>query len=64
MALKLEKVPESIDFPKEEENILRFWKDIDVFHSCLKQSKNKPRLVRKFFNVKFFSVNTGAIILY
>ncbi|CAH0587986.1 unnamed protein product [Chrysodeixis includens] len=43
MALKVNRVPESIDFPKEEEGILKFWKDIDAFHSCLKQSKNKPR---------------------
>lgn len=43
MALKVNRVPENIDFPKEEEKILKFWKDIDAFHSCLKQSKNKPR---------------------
>lgn len=43
MAFKVNRVPESIDFPKEEEGILKFWKDIDAFHSCLKQSKNKPR---------------------
>lgn len=43
MALKVNRVPENIDFPKEEENILKFWKEIDAFHSCLKQSKNKPR---------------------
>ncbi|KAI8434152.1 hypothetical protein MSG28_012273 [Choristoneura fumiferana] len=34
---------ENIDFPKEEEKILQFWKDIDAFASSLKQSKNKPR---------------------
>ncbi|XP_022824460.1 isoleucine--tRNA ligase, cytoplasmic [Spodoptera litura] len=43
MALKVNRVPENIDFPKEEEKILSFWKDIDAFQSCLKQSKNKPR---------------------
>lgn len=43
MAFKVNRVPENIDFPKEEEGILKFWKDIDAFHSCLKQSKNKPR---------------------
>ncbi|CAH2049428.1 unnamed protein product, partial [Iphiclides podalirius] len=43
MSLKIIRVPESIDFPKEEEKILKFWKDIDAFQSCLKQSKNKPR---------------------
>lgn len=43
MALKFERVPEHIDFPREEEKILKFWKEIDAFQSCLKQSKNKPR---------------------
>ncbi|XP_046393549.1 isoleucine--tRNA ligase, cytoplasmic isoform X2 [Ischnura elegans] len=39
----MQKVPESINFPEEEEKILTFWKEIDVFHSCLKQSKGRPR---------------------
>ncbi|XP_072938440.1 isoleucine--tRNA ligase, cytoplasmic [Epargyreus clarus] len=43
MSSKVDRVPENIDFPKEEENILKFWKEIDAFHSCLKQSKNKPK---------------------
>lgn len=43
MALKVERVPEIIDFPKEEEKVLQFWKDIDAFQTCLKQSKNKPK---------------------
>ncbi|GFQ95770.1 isoleucine--tRNA ligase, cytoplasmic [Trichonephila clavata] len=38
-----EEVPEYIEFPKEEENILSFWKSIDAFKNCLKQSKGKPR---------------------
>ncbi|KAF4524980.1 hypothetical protein B566_EDAN011908 [Ephemera danica] len=36
-------VPEKIDFPKEEENVLKLWKDLDAFQSCLKQSKGKPK---------------------
>ncbi|XP_054281987.1 isoleucine--tRNA ligase, cytoplasmic [Macrosteles quadrilineatus] len=36
-------VPETIDFPKEEENILQLWKNLDAFRECLKQSKGKPR---------------------
>ncbi|XP_075235221.1 isoleucyl-tRNA synthetase [Lycorma delicatula] len=36
-------VPETIDFPKEEEKILKLWKDNNVFKECLKQSKGKPR---------------------
>lgn len=43
MTLKVVRVPENIDFPKEEENILKYWKEIDAFQSCLKQSRNKPR---------------------
>lgn len=39
----VERIPENIDFPKEEDNILQFWKEIDAFQSCLKESKNKPR---------------------
>ena len=38
-----EKLPESMNFPQEEELILKLWKDIDVFKNCLKQSKGKPR---------------------
>lgn len=40
-------VAETIDFPKEEERILKLWKDLDIFHECLRQSKGKPRYVRK-----------------
>lgn len=39
----LQQVPESINFPKEEEVVINHWKAIDAFHSCLKQSKGKPR---------------------
>lgn len=38
-----EKLPESINFPKEEETILELWKKLDVFNNCLRQSKGKPR---------------------
>jgi isoleucyl-tRNA synthetase len=38
-------VPESIDFSKEEENILELWKQLDAFKSCLKQSEGKSRYV-------------------
>ncbi|KAK3601599.1 hypothetical protein CHS0354_027846 [Potamilus streckersoni] len=36
-------VPESISFPEEEENLLKYWKDIDAFKTSLKQSKGRPR---------------------
>lgn len=40
----VEPAVEYLNFPKEEEKILQFWKEIDVFHECLRQSKGKPRL--------------------
>ncbi|KAF5300355.1 hypothetical protein FQR65_LT00975 [Abscondita terminalis] len=39
----IERVPETIDFPAEEEKIIKLWENLDVFHTCLKQSKGKPR---------------------
>ncbi|XP_049806576.1 isoleucine--tRNA ligase, cytoplasmic isoform X1 [Schistocerca nitens] len=36
-------VPETINFPAEEEIVLAFWKDKNVFKNCLIQSKGKPR---------------------
>ncbi|KAB7504980.1 Isoleucine--tRNA ligase, cytoplasmic [Armadillidium nasatum] len=41
----LSHVPEvdKISFSEEEEKIFAFWKEIDAFQQCLKQSKNKPR---------------------
>ncbi|KAI9521008.1 Isoleucine--tRNA ligase, cytoplasmic [Dissostichus eleginoides] len=39
----VERVPESINFPSEEEKIMTFWKDKDCFQECLKQSKNRPK---------------------
>ncbi|KAM3878504.1 isoleucine--tRNA ligase, cytoplasmic [Diretmus argenteus] len=39
----VERVPESINFPSEEEKILAFWKEKDCFQECLKQSKNRPK---------------------
>lgn len=32
------------DFPKEEEKILELWGKLDAFKTCLRQSKDKPRL--------------------
>ncbi|KAM6981115.1 isoleucine--tRNA ligase, cytoplasmic [Aplochiton taeniatus] len=39
----VERVAEAINFPKEEEKILQFWKENDCFQECLKQSKNRPK---------------------
>ncbi|KAJ3602511.1 hypothetical protein NHX12_030265 [Muraenolepis orangiensis] len=39
----VERVPESISFPSEEEKVLQFWNEKDCFRECIKQSKNKPR---------------------
>ncbi|RVE54288.1 hypothetical protein evm_001115 [Chilo suppressalis] len=43
MSIKVERVPENINFPLEEQKTLAFWKEIDAFQNCLKQSRNKPR---------------------
>ncbi|EFA11240.1 isoleucine--tRNA ligase, cytoplasmic [Tribolium castaneum] len=40
---EIPRVPETINFPSEEEKILKYWTEIDVFQTCLKQSKGKPR---------------------
>ncbi|XP_018567070.1 isoleucine--tRNA ligase, cytoplasmic [Anoplophora glabripennis] len=37
------RVPETINFPEEEEKIINYWKKIDAFQTSLKQSKGKPR---------------------
>ncbi|XP_063072140.1 isoleucine--tRNA ligase, cytoplasmic [Engraulis encrasicolus] len=39
----VEPVPESINFPLEEDKVLKFWKEKDCFQECLKQSKNRPK---------------------
>ncbi|CAG0891653.1 unnamed protein product [Cyprideis torosa] len=35
--------PDNINFPQNEENVLKYWEEIDAFKSCLKQSKGRPR---------------------
>lgn len=39
----IERMAENINFPNEEENILKYWNEEKVFENCLKQSKGKPR---------------------
>jgi hypothetical protein len=34
-------VPEHIDFSREEENILKIWKELDAFKTSLAQSKTR-----------------------
>ncbi|XP_057335552.1 isoleucine--tRNA ligase, cytoplasmic-like [Microplitis mediator] len=38
-----EKLPETINFPQEEEKLLKFWADNDVFQNSLQLSKGRPR---------------------
>ncbi|XP_014485921.1 PREDICTED: isoleucine--tRNA ligase, cytoplasmic [Dinoponera quadriceps] len=38
-----EKLPETVNFPKEEEAVQKLWKDLDVFQTSLHLSKNRPR---------------------
>ncbi len=35
--------PSNINFPAEEEQVLALWKSLDAFHSCLRQSRGRPR---------------------
>lgn len=37
------RVPENINFSKEEEKTLKFWCENKVFEQCLQQSKGKPK---------------------
>ena len=32
-----------MDFPAEEEKVLRLWKELEAFQTSLKQSRNRPR---------------------
>ena len=36
-------VPDSMDFPAEEQKVLELWKKLDAFQTSLKQSKDRPR---------------------
>lgn len=38
-------------FTKEEQKILELWKKLDVFHTCLKQSKDRPRYLFAYISV-------------
>lgn len=40
---EVEAVPENINFPGEEERVMKLWERIDAFKTCLKQSAGKPR---------------------
>lgn len=37
------RVPETINFPEEEEQTLKFWAENKVFEQCLQQSRGKPK---------------------
>ena len=39
----LRRLPEKINFPEEEETILKFWNDEKIFEQCMKMSKGKPK---------------------
>lgn len=42
-AEEIYRVPETINFPEEEEKTLKFWDENKVFEKCLQQSKGKPK---------------------
>ena len=39
---ELQSVPDNINFPKAEEEVLKFWNGIDAFQTSLKLSEGKP----------------------
>lgn len=39
----VQSVPDRIDFPKAEEEILEFWKEINAFEQSLKLAKGRPK---------------------
>ena len=41
--MMVSQVPDHYNFPDEEEKILKLWKQLDAFHTSLKQSKDRPR---------------------
>jgi isoleucyl-tRNA synthetase len=45
----LSRIPENINFPEEEEVVMKYWKDTKAFETCLKQSKNKPRYALQIY---------------
>ena len=40
--MQLMTVPPQVNFPEEEEKILKFWKEIDAFQTSLKLSQGRP----------------------
>ena len=55
--MSVKAVPESINFSDEESKTVEYWKEINAFHTSLKQSKNKPRLVTIYNTVLAKSCN-------
>lgn len=43
--IMVQPVPDRFDFPKNEEEILEYWKKIGAFEKSLKLAKGRPRLV-------------------
>jgi hypothetical protein len=55
----VKQVPETINFPEEEENVLKLWKQWDVFKNSLKQSKGRPRLVHSLLELARMTGNAA-----
>ena len=45
--MDFDSIPEKPQLPLEEEKVVAFWKEIDAFQNCLKQSKNSQRYVKR-----------------
>lgn len=37
------RVPETFNFPAEEENVLKQWREENIFEKCSQLSKGKPK---------------------
>lgn len=52
-------VPDRLDFPKNEEEILEYWKSINAFQKSLKLAKGRPRSVPVLSVYNNYSDATG-----
>ena len=54
-------VATNFNFPKEEEKVLSYWKEIDAFRTSLEQSKGKP--IFNFYDGEFVYHNVNPFHL-
>jgi len=57
----VEQVPDNINFPKSEIEILKYWKEIDAFQSSLKQSKGDDSLMK--MTHQYYTVDESYLLV-